>query len=425
MTATTTPPYKTLSIFALIVGGLLLVLSLCAFVIFAVVPLLSGSNAGGLRANNALATNTEVLSIFAFALGYGALLLFIGRGLRRNTAVSVLRLPPPIIFIAAFLLVLIIGQVILSIGFGSAYLFPIWHVLASLLVPLSVLAFAVRRLPPVSLRSMLAQFSWGGLVTIALALVLELIIGVVLTVIALAAIALIMGPARVQELAALLRTAPNDTSRLIEFFSAQPLTLAIAGVAVFILFVIVVPLLEEVLKATGPAILIARHVSKLTPPTPAQVVLWGLAAGAGYTFTENMFNGQGAVAGAGGAASFWAAAMLLRAGTSLLHMVATATVAVGWYQALVAKNNVRLLLLLAAAFTAHAVWNTAAVMLGGVSIVGGGNNLLSSVLSGCVLLFLAALFVGFLFALWRLIRWAQPPPIEIITSSGTLLELKG
>src|SRR5205823_6209125 len=123
----TTPPYRTLSVFVLGGGALLVFLSACALIIAAAVPLLRMVNGRTLDLGNQLATNTEVLSFVAFALGYGGLLLFIGIGLRRNSTSPMVHLPSPLIFLAAYFMVLVIGQTILSLGFATAYLFPIWH----------------------------------------------------------------------------------------------------------------------------------------------------------------------------------------------------------------------------------------------------------------------------------------------------------
>lgn len=407
------PSYRTLALASLGIGGLLLAGSVCAGLLFLLVPL-SGTQ-------GALATNTALGSFVALAMGYGGLLVLTGRGLLRDQGSARFHLPPPILFVVGFLVVLVIGQAILTVNVGAAYLFPAWHVLASLLVPMTALSFATRRLEPVSLRSMLAQVSWGGLVTIALAVVFEVVIGIVLFAVAAIAATLVLGAERMRQLGEAFQAGASDPQRLLELLSGEPVALLIAAAAALVMFVLIVPLLEEILKATGPAILLARRVRANGIPSKSEAVLWGLAAGAGYAFTENMFNAQGGATTGDGLVGFWAAAMLLRAGTSLLHMVATATVAVGWYQALVNKNTRRLLLLLAAATAAHAAWNTGAVLLGGVSVLnqaGGNLALASTLLTFAVLLFLILLFVGFLVWLVRLVRWAQPAPVEIITPTN-------
>jgi hypothetical protein len=235
---------------------------------------------------------------------------------------------------------------------------------------------------------------------------------------------LVLGAQRFQLLLEALQAAAQNPQRMIDALMAEPLAILLVACVALLLFVFIVPLLEELLKATGPAILIGRRMRANALPSKSQVVLWGLAAGAGYAFTENMFNTQGALTSASGVTNSWATAMVLRSGTTLMHMIATGTVAVAWYQLIVNKKTTRWLVLLAAAMTAHAVWNSAAVLLGAAS-ASAANALLNALLLGGVLLFLALLFVAFLFWLARLIHWAQPPPVEIITSSGTYLEIKG
>ncbi len=402
-------PYRNLSALALAGGALLLALALCALGTFILIPLF--------QKTETLATNTAVLSLGAVALCFGALLIWFGRNVRASVAVP-LRLPSPFLFLAAFFLALILGQTVLSLRAAPAYLFPFFHVLASLTFPLTILAFAARRLQCVSLTSMLAQFSWGGLVTITLAVVLELLVGGFMVIVALVALVVVLGSERIQEIADALQSASLDTQRVLEIISAEPLAVLIVGFSALVLFVILAPLLEEMIKASGSAILIARRVRAHAAPTKSEALLWGLAAGAGYAFTENMFNGQNSL-GAAGVGSLWATAMILRAGTSLMHMLATATVAVGWYEALVLKKRARVVLFFAAALTAHAVWNTGAVLLGGVSVLNAlapDMPLLAVLLVGGALAFLGILFGAFLFWLWRLVRWAQPTPVEIITS---------
>lgn len=413
-------PYRRFAIFLMGGGGLLVLLSVCSALSYIVTPLI--------QPQAALVSNTAVLSVGAVGAIYGALLIWIGFSFRRSASSPALRLPSPLIWLGAFAAALVLGQLALALGIGAAFLFPPLHILASLLVPLMVLSFASRRLQAVSLRSIFAQFSWGGLVTIALALILEIVIGLVLAILVLAAAALILGADRTIELVRALQATALDMAQIMSLLAAEPLILVVAGVTVTAFFVLLVPILEEIIKSGGPAILISRRQRTGKTPSKSEVVLWGLAAGAGYSFTENMFNAQGSIGNGEGIISFWAAAMLLRSGTSLMHMVATATVAAGWYHWFVNRNRSRFFQLLVLATLAHATWNTGALVLGSIAFIAGLDENLA-VLSGCIvglaLVFLVGLFVAFLYWLTRLIHWGQPPPVEIITSSGTLLEIKG
>lgn len=405
-------PYRSLAVVALGGGALLLALSACALLGFLVIPIVQTATA--------LVTNTSLLSFAAVGVGYGSLLILIGRGLRQNRPATFQRLPSPLVFLALFLVALVIGQVTLSLDFAPAYFFPWWHVLASLGVPLAVLAFAVRRLPPIPIRTLLAQFSWGGLVTIALAVVFELVIGGILAAVAFVGIIIVLGSERTRALLDTLVSGFNPT-RAIEIITQEPLAILIVALTAIVLFVVVVPLIEETLKAGGPAILMARRVRAKTLPTKGEVVLWGVAAGAGYAFTENLFNATNALSGGQGADSFWAAGMLIRSGTSLMHIVATTTVTIGWYQTLVNGKTARLFWLVLLAMAAHALWNTGAIIFGTVASLGSQNpalTVVSTLFVGMALLLLVVLCVVFLFWLARLVRWAQPPPVEIITAQN-------
>lgn len=383
-------------------GVALLVVSVCALLTFLIYPFLPRPDA--------LPVNTAVLSIAAILIVYGALLIYIGRALQQDRLRAPFRLPSPYVLLGAFFLALVVGQLILLVNILPALLFPLWHVLVSLLFPLTMLAFVTPRLDLVSTRSVLAQFTWGGLVTILLALVLELVIGGILAVLALVGIALVLGPNPMNELARALTQVPADSGRIIEIVLQQPLSALIAGGAAFFMIVVLVPFIEELLKATGPALLMARRVRNNFLPTRGNALLWGLAAGAGYAFSENMLNGQGTLTGGEGLSNFWAGAMLLRAGTSLMHMITTATVSAGWYEALVARRVLRMPLLLLAAVLAHAIWNTSALLLAGVSASRTANTPLASIstaLNILVLGLLAVLFAGGLFWLRALVQWAR------------------
>ncbi len=417
---TTPAPNRNLSIILIVVGGLLFVTALCSGVGYLVLPFV--------QSLQETTTGTSLFSFAALALVYGGILTYVGFQWRRRRPAVPLKLPSPLIFLGAFATVLLVGQLVLWLNIGTAYLFPPFHVLAGLFIPIAILAYASRRLSEVSLRSVLAQFSWGGLATITLALVFEILIGGIFLLVALAAAALIIGMERTTTLVENVQGAAPDPNAILSVLSGEPLILFFAGITVVLLFVLIIPLLEELLKSAGPAIAIRRRIRANVALTKAEVVVWGLAAGAGFAFTENVMNTQGALTGGQGADNLWVGAMLLRTGTTLMHMITTGTVAIGWYYAFVERKRSRFIGLLAAATVAHAVWNTVAIALGGIAAITSLNPQLE-LLSGCLailaLAMLAGLFLAFLYWLVRLIRWAQPPPVEVLTSSGTFIEIKG
>lgn len=403
-------PWRRVSDACIIGGSLLVAASLCAGGVFLVVPFALQTDT--------LAANTAVLSIASILLIYGALLVWVGRALRDNRLRAPFRLPAPSIVLGALFLTLAIGQTILFANILPALWFPIWHVLASLLFPLAVLSFSARRLDAVSIRSVLAQFTWGGLVTVGLALILELIVGVFLMLLAALGIAAILGPSALDNLVQTFTRAPTDIEQLVEIILQRPLAIFIAGGAALLWVILLVPLMEELLKAIGVAFLLRRRARQALWPTRGNAVLWGLAAGAGFAFSENLLNGQGALNNPNAQTGAWASAMILRAGTSLMHMVMTATVAVGWHEALVARHPIRLPLLLLAAMLAHAIWNTVAVLQGSVSVARTADTPLASastVLSVLTLALLALLFIGYIYWLRALLQWARHDADSIST----------
>ncbi|OQY89135.1 MAG: hypothetical protein B6D41_10640 [Chloroflexi bacterium UTCFX4] len=404
------PPWRRVSNACVIGGSILAAAGLCAGGVFLIVPF-------ALQADT-LAANTAVLSVASILLIYGALLVWVGRALHKNRLRAPFQLPAPSIFLGALFLTLAIGQTILFINILPALWFPVWHVLASLLFPLAVLSFSARRLDATSTRSVLAQFTWGGLVTIGLALIFELIVGGFLMLLAALGIAVILGQDALDNFIQTFTRAPTDMEQLVEIILQQPLAASIAGGAALLLIILLVPLLEELLKSIGVAPLLRGRARQAFLPTRGNAVLWGLAAGAGFAFSENLLNGQGALNNPNAQTGVWASAMILRAGTSLMHMVMTATVAVGWHEALVARHPIRLPLLLLAAVLAHAIWNTVALLQGSVSATRTADTALASastVLSVLTLALLALLFIGYIYWLRSLLQWARRSAASIST----------
>lgn len=355
-------PYRTLSVVALAAGLLLALGGVCGAVagVLALPTLARGSP---------VANSTSLASLSAIGLLYGALLALTGWRLRSTRPVSDFRLPHPLIFLGLFIASLAVGQMVLANAIAPAILFPIAHILAAGAVPLAALGYAARRAPSVSSRSVLAQFTWGGLVSIVLALIVEIIIGALLFFLVLLVLVIVLGYARVNELAQRAALSLDDPGRLVSILSQEPVVLILAGLTAGLGVALLVPLVEELLKSLGPAILIAR-----AKPSLGTALLWGVAAGAGYAFTENLLNAQGSLGLPGAGVGVWAGTMLLRGGTSLIHVTATATVAAGWHRALVGGKTRRLLGLAIIALGGHGAWNVLSIALGGALGVAFGQD---------------------------------------------------
>jgi hypothetical protein len=386
---------------SLVVGGLLLLLGLCSAVGFVVAPFANAADA--------LAVNTAIASFGAVGGIYGALLLLVGAGLLKDRLRAPLALPSPVVFAMVFVAVVAVGQAVLLVGVGAAFLFPLWHILAAAMVPLAVLAYAGRRFATVSARALIAQFTWGGLITIALALLLELVILGALLVAAGVVFVVWFGPVRAQGIVEQLAANVERPEQVFAILQQEPLLLLLGGGVALLAFVVIVPLLEEALKSAGAAVLLVQ--SRQAPKSAA--LLWGLAAGAGFAFTETLLNAQGGATGAEGTLGLWSGVMLLRAGTALMHMAATGTAAVGWYLGLIERRRRRLVLLLVVAAVGHGLWNLLAVFLGGLSVVSlaqqGGSSLFAGLLALGVLLLLVLLIAVSLLWIRALVRWAAQP----------------
>ncbi len=399
------PPRSTpvAGVLGAILGGVLVLLSLCGIAGYLILPLQ--------RVQDILTTNTLIASFTSMLLFYGTLLLVVAILTLRGKADQALRFPPFWVSVLLFAVVIAVGQIILYADVQPAYLFPPWHVLAAGLIPLAVLSYAVRRLPPVSSGSLVAQIAWGGIGTILPAMVLELVIGAVLVVIVLVLAALALGSNGLQEL--LIQVRPilrgGSPDALLQTIQSQPALLIIAALAAMTFLSLAVPVVEELLKSAGPAVAIWR-----TKSTAAQALVWGLAAGAGYAFSENMLNGAGSVNAGGAAACLWAPIMLLRGGTSLMHIATTATVSLGWYSLFVQHNRFRFFLALVAGLLAHGVWNLIALGMGAAlpqaSLCGaqGGAAGPSVWIGYAALVLLILLMLAATAWIVGLVRWARP-----------------
>jgi PrsW family intramembrane metalloprotease len=393
-----------LAVLAALFGAFLILMSICGMLAYLILPLA--------RPRNALENNTVLASVCAIGLFFGAIILVVSFAVIRGKSLPRLILPSPWLFLGFFLIVVGIGQAILLARVGAEYLFPPWHVLASLMLPLAALAYASRRLSPVPGQGVLAQMAWGGAGSVMLALVFELVAGVFLFLAAGLVLAALLGPDQLTQLFGQFGSFANgspDVERIMAALSRQPVVLFVAIAAALAFFTVIGPLIEETLKGLGPGIWIVR-----TRPSASRALLWGLAAGAGFAFSENLLLGANLVSEQGGGGGLWGALILARAGTSLVHVAATGTVSLGWYSAFVGGKRTSFVWFFIAGFGAHGSWNLLTLILSSVLSTGGSFSFSSGV-AGAIGAAIAALaLVVFILlvlaaALWIawLIRWAK------------------
>lgn len=326
-------------VWLLVLSALLLMCGLCSATFYLVAPFFASSR------QEAIQTNVVVGAFAGIGLAFGALFALQGiAALRQRTpTVTARRFPPAILLFLAFLLALALGSGALAFEPIAAFVFPPFHFLASALLPLSLLAYAARRLNVTSsLRALIASLSWGALGSTFLALSLEAIIGVILLVGIGVTIALMPdGASQLNRWGAELRALRAlDEQAALRFLLANPGIIALA----LIYFAGIVPLIEEAVKTLGLA---------LMDPSRTRVrdaVLWGVAAGAGFALVENALN-------TGMMLELWAVAMLARVGATIMHTANGIIMARGWYAARVERRWDKLLLAYVASVFVHAIWN--------------------------------------------------------------------
>lgn len=325
---------------ALLFGLLAAAFSLLAALLLALATALSGD---ALRLMNL----TLLVSMLTLGVGLGLPLAAAARRSMQQRASPALRLPPAWWLGLIFLGLLLLGQLILTTPLASAGI-PALHVAASLMPPLLVVAAIA---PPLqragaglTRRSLATQFSYGGLVSISLALFLELALITIVFILAGAGVALLPGGAEsVERLAAELqaRMATGDLMGLASALLSPGLVLGLG-----LLVAAAVPLIEELIKSLGvpfDAVVQGRL-------TRAQAFAFGVMAGVGFSFAEAL------VYGAQQLPHNWVQGVALRALTAVIHAAATGLFALGWYE-VAAGRALRFFPYAAGGVAIHALWN--------------------------------------------------------------------
>lgn len=325
---------------ALLFGLLAAAFSLLAALLLALAAALSGD---ALRLMNL----TLLVSMLTLGVGLGLPLAAAARRSMQQRASPALRLPPAWWLGLSFLGLLLLGQLILATPLASAGI-PALHVAASLMPPLLVVAAIA---PPLqragaglTRRSLATQFSYGGLVSISLALFLELALITIVFILAGAGVALLPGGAEsVERLAAELqaRMATGDLMGLASALLSPGLVLGLG-----LLVAAAVPLIEELIKSLGvpfDAVVQGRL-------TRAQAFAFGVMAGVGFSFAEAL------VYGAQQLPHNWVQGVALRALTAVIHAAATGLFALGWYE-VAAGRAMRFFPYAAGGVAIHALWN--------------------------------------------------------------------
>lgn len=300
---------------------------------------------------------TIVVSMVAVGAGLGAPLSVAAWRSMQRRASPALRLPPAWWLALIFIGLLLLGQ--LSLGTRlNALLIPPLHVAVSLLPPLLIVAAITSPLQRggagLTRRNLVAQFSYGGLVGTALAILVEM--GVFLGVLVSAGILVGLAPGAQDNL---LRLAEDlqaealygDPLRLLRSLMSPGVVLGLG-----LLVAGAVPLIEEFIKSLGAPIngVVQGRLTR------AQAFAFGVMAGVGFSFVEALFYAAQQLPHG------WATGVVLRGLTAVIHGAATGLFALGWYEA-ASGRPARFLLYAAGGIAIHALWNG----LSGLTLVAG------------------------------------------------------
>jgi len=288
-------------------------------------------------------------TIAAMTLLPGVILTYHAISASMGEGSSAFRPPVALYGVIAFALVLAAGQVNMRLASPVAAPMPPLHVLAAILPGLTLAALAGRG-------SLLRGTAVAGLtwrqVTLAAAISMSVGVAIALyveSIGALYAVVLLLVQTGAFEFA-------RDADAVWQIVGDANVILTeneqfVAGL---ITAAVLAPLSEEFGKSLG-----VRFVMR-ADTTRAQCFLLGAFAGAGFGFLEAMLYGLAAI---GDDLSFWWAIMLLRGGSTSLHVIGTGVAGVGWWYWSRAKRHRMALSMFAAAVLIHAAWNALATVL--------------------------------------------------------------
>ncbi len=343
-----TPPKNALyagGIGMLLLAACVLLCGLFSCALYVMVPLTSRNVENNIQSNIVSGSLAGLGLILGIALAWQGI-----RTIQGRRSMPAARAFPPVPALAlAFVGAILLGIGALALPTVAAYIFPPWHLLAASLPPLALLAYGARRLGLASgVRALLVSFGWGALAGTSIAFLLEALVAVLLIVAASLVIAAqpnsraLLGQVQ-QQLQQAQRS--RDMSVITEMLSQPAVAL---GLLVFLAGI--VPVIEESVKALVVAFIDPRRTG------PADALLWGMSAGAGFAVVESILNASVLL-------SAWAPLVLSRIGAAIVHVANGGLMGRGWYAARVERRWGPLVLAYGASVLFHALWNAMAVLL--------------------------------------------------------------
>lgn len=335
---------RSAKVFTLLVSLVIIVGGVTSGCIYLVVAMLAPNRVGGSQLNIGVAG----ISIFALSLALGGALLFQAVSALSRQPSARVQLPHPMAFVLVFLLAVGVGTLATWPGGLPWVLFPFFYVLG-IATPIGwVLAVVNRQLGRAGVsstwRETILHLSSGAFISTSTAIVLELL--AVVGMILIAAIVALVTPGGLEALEAFSENIQqpgwaDSVDNLTGLLSSPPVVISL-----FFLMCIVVPLIEELLKAVGVVLMSWRR------PSPVRALWWGLLGGAGFALAEGLFNSNLATGD-----MLWGVLAPMRFGTTILHCLTGALMGLGWYGLLFNRRPPQWLSRYVQAVVIHALWN--------------------------------------------------------------------
>jgi hypothetical protein len=296
------------------------------------------------------------------------------------------RLPPALLAVPVFALVLAVGGLVMAMEEPVAAIMPPVHLLAAVLPAIFLTGLAARgglgwRVAGCrpTWRQVSVAVGFAMAVATMLSALAEGVLDSGILVAFLAGKDAFEGVANSEEVRDVLRDFEDFLS------NREQLAAALLTVAV------VPPLVEEAAKGLGVRLVLSTRTSK------AGAFVLGVVAGTSFGTVEALLYGLG---GLSGSETDWWSLMLMRAGSTTAHALASGLVGLGWYQVMALRRPFRGFLHYGAAVLVHGSWNALIVLVGSRLVIpweGLSDSdlvmVLYAVMAPVALLFLAALFV--------------------------------
>lgn len=324
------------------------------------------------------------LSIVGFLLGLG--LLWTGwSGLQD--------LPAPQVYarrawaICLLLILILVGvAIVVPAEWHQHPIFAPLHLGLAALPPLfllTLITLTAGRYRAITFRELIVALSSGAF-SILMALPVE-IIGFVISAVVVVLVAILLpgGTAEIDRMGALVeewRRMPSTNMEQIFEAIASPIVL----VLLFLVFVVIAPVVEEIGKTLVMGVMGLQHRPDLT-----QAFVWGAACGLGFAIVESVTNGASGLGELWG----WLGGMGTRALAAAMHMLASGIIGLGWgfYWR---KRRWALPLAYGVAIFLHGLWNFNAIVSVSGTAIGTATSPLGFIIAalGTGLLIILALF---------------------------------